>query len=95
MDTLTDVQWALTHLIEEAAEVQQAATKILLYGVDNWHPETGLLNKAKLRDELLDLVTAIGHVHKLIELRRPTVEEVKYNKKKFTALRHVSAPLED
>ena len=95
MDHLTDLQWALTRLIEEASEVQQAATKILLYGVDNWHPETGLLNKAKLRDELLDLATAIGHVHKALELRRPTVEEVKYNKKKFTALRHVSATLED
>ena len=95
MDTLTDLQWALTRLIEEASEVQQAATKILLYGVDNWHPETGLRNKAKLRDELRDLETAIVHIYKTFGLETPTAEEVQYSRKKFTALRYISAHLEN
>lgn len=46
----------ITHLIEEASEVIQEASKIDRFGVHSYHPdEPELTNRQRLRAELVDL----------------------------------------
>jgi hypothetical protein len=49
----------LTILIEEAAEVQQRATKMLRFGVKEMQPGQSLSNRARLSDEVGDLMAII------------------------------------
>lgn len=49
----------LTILIEEAAEVQQCATKLLRFGRDEIQPGQGLSNKERLSDEVGDLLALV------------------------------------
>ena len=64
---------ALTHLIEECAEVIQAATKVMRFGWSNAHPNTklGRLNNlGELNKELRDVRAAqqkLHHVARFIE----------------------------
>jgi len=49
-------QYLLVCLMEEAAEIQQAAAKCLRFGLDNYHPEKPEeTNSAALDRELADL----------------------------------------
>ena len=52
----------LTMLIEECAEVQHAATKILRHGYGLWHPVTQEANEIALVRELEDLLTLIREI---------------------------------
>ena len=54
----------LVHLIEECAEVQKAATKILRFGVEATDPKTGMHydNAAALLDEMVDLTRALAAI---------------------------------
>ncbi len=49
----------LTCLIEEAAEVQQAASKSLRFGLDDNHPDSDRTNRQDLADELTGLLAVI------------------------------------
>ena len=55
----------LTILIEEAAEVQQRATKMLRFGVDEVQPGQELSNKDRLSDEVGDLHEMIVYARSL------------------------------
>ncbi len=54
----------LAHVIQECAEVIQAATKLVLFGADATDPHTGIKydNIAKLREEIDDLRGAIDRL---------------------------------
>lgn len=52
----------LTLLIEECAEVIQAATKIQRHGYEGTYPDSGETNRAALERELGDLQWAITHL---------------------------------
>lgn len=49
-------QTALVHLIEECAEVQKIATKILRFGLYSVNPATNNLNARDLELEVMDLI---------------------------------------
>lgn len=53
----------LIKCLEECAEVQQAITKSLLFGLDDCHPETRMNNLDTLRHELNDLFAVIEMLH--------------------------------
>jgi len=61
----------LVLLIEECAEVQQAASKILRHGYDSFHPSKpkGRNNKKELEKELGDLKSAIDLLQKDVNLQ--------------------------
>lgn len=51
-------EYLLIKLMEEAAEIQQATSKALLFGLDNHHPERPFdTNESEIFKELLDLYT--------------------------------------
>lgn len=56
----------LVHLMEECAEVTQAAAKVLRFGLDSRSPRTGRLNRERLREEMRDVVRAIERVRRVI-----------------------------
>lgn len=56
---MTRTDHLLTILIEEAAEVQQRATKALRFGIDEVQPEQSLTNAERLVDELNDLLATV------------------------------------
>lgn len=60
----------LTILIEECAEVQQRATKLLRFGRDEIQPDQPLSNRSRLSAELGDLaaVVAMAAVAELVDL---------------------------
>jgi NTP pyrophosphatase (non-canonical NTP hydrolase) len=58
---MTDEQQEiLTILSEECAEVIQAVSKMIRFGVDSINPYTGDVNKARLEDELTDVIAIVG-----------------------------------
>jgi hypothetical protein len=59
-----DLSGKIVHVIEECAEVQQAATKALRFGLNNWHPSDPLkrTNASALRCEIVDLYGAMGRL---------------------------------
>ena len=60
MMTLSDFQRErFVLLAEECAEVIQAVTKTLRFGLESVHPETGVSNKDRLEEELADLFAVI------------------------------------
>lgn len=64
---------ALVHLLEEMSEAGQAATKILRFGLDNFHPETKETNVEALRIELTDLMVMVTILERLDERIQPSV----------------------
>ena len=49
----------LTCLAEECAEIQQAVTKALRFGVDDGHPEKSTTNAQDIAKECVDIVAVI------------------------------------
>lgn len=64
----------LTILIEECAEVQQRATKLLRFGRDEVQPGQGLSNAHRLSFELGDLAAMVGLVIDAGLASRDTIE---------------------
>lgn len=62
-------------LIEEAAEVQQAATKILRHGYASHHPDGGADNRANLERELSHVGTAAEMMIKAGDVSRREIAE--------------------
>lgn len=56
---MNKTEYLLTCLVEECAEVQQAATKILRFGLDDCAPDTYVSNKAHLIRELIDVLAIV------------------------------------
>jgi hypothetical protein len=56
----------IVHLAEECAEVVQACTKVMRFGLYEYHPETQVSNHTKLIEELADLKSAIALVEEAI-----------------------------
>jgi len=44
---------------EECAEVIQAISKVLRFGIESKHPSTGITNKSHLEEELGDLMAVV------------------------------------
>lgn len=59
-----DLDGKLSRLQEECAEVIQAVCKIQRFGIDNFHPETGVKNSDQLALEIADLCHAIEELSK-------------------------------
>lgn len=49
---------ASVRLIEECAEVQQAMTKVLRFGLLNFYPDTNITNREQVLLEMQDVVIA-------------------------------------
>ena len=60
-DVTEEQRRQLVCVMEECAEVSIAASKILRFGPNNWHPESATreTNTAALRREVADLVEAL------------------------------------
>lgn len=52
---MTPLEYTLIHLIEEAAEVQKAATKALRFGLEEINQKTGNTRKQDIVCELYDI----------------------------------------
>jgi hypothetical protein len=86
----------LTQLMEECAEVQQVASKILRFGPDDCHPKNdNAPNEELLRNEINDIHAIIGlladeglnltYDHTHIERKRGKVEKyLKYSAERGT-----------
>jgi hypothetical protein len=48
-------------LAEEAAEIIQIKSKIMRFGLDDYHPESKIINRKKLEEEL-------GHLEALVDI---------------------------
>ena len=61
IDKLTEAEAERLHwLIQEAGEVVQAATKVLIHGKHSRHPNGGPTNIERLEDEIGNLYAAVG-----------------------------------
>jgi NTP pyrophosphatase (non-canonical NTP hydrolase) len=56
---MTIDEMLLVMTIEECAEVQQAISKILRFGIDTENPNTKITNKDKLQAELVDMMALV------------------------------------
>lgn len=75
----------ITILIEECAEVQQRATKLLRFGRDEIQPGQPLTNAERLSKELGDLLTMIGMAEDLGLVSGKIMEERKGRKREKLA----------
>jgi len=57
---MNEAEYLLICLGEECAEVQQAISKVLRFGPENYHPNGGPTNIDELTRELTDLVAVAG-----------------------------------
>lgn len=64
----------LTILIEECAEVQQRATKMLRFGVAEVQPGQSLTNAQRLSEEVGDLLVMINYAERSGLLERTSIE---------------------
>jgi phosphoribosyl-ATP pyrophosphohydrolase len=68
MDNYKDQEQNLEHLAEEAAEVIRIKAKCLRFGLDDFHPKNGHINRVSLAYEIghfLYIVMLLVH-HKII-----------------------------
>ena len=62
-DSWVPTDYLLTCLQEECAEVIQVISKIKRFGLDDCHPDTGVVNKDWLIAEMHDVSTLIHHCY--------------------------------
>lgn len=74
LDTKTQI---MTIMQEECAEVIQAISKIMRFGWDDYHPETGISNRCSLERELADLIVMITLLKDTGELDLHAMERFK------------------
>jgi hypothetical protein len=60
---LSRLDYCLVHLIEEASEIQKAATKALRFGIDHIDTKNGKTNKDNIVAEMYDL----GGIKRILE----------------------------
>lgn len=72
----------LTCLIEECAEVQQAATKALRFGLDDGHPEGTATNEQDLMKEISHFTAVAELLQEENILTLPMFSGPEYNAKK-------------
>ena len=70
-------QYLLTKLIEECAEVQHAACKILVHGVNNFKPGGTETNAAALVREVDDLMAVLDMWNYKIDVARVKIKQAK------------------
>ena len=76
----------LTILMEECAEVIQICSKIKRFGIDDYHPTEGMINRKALEKELGDLLCMVT-----ILVKQGTVNEIYIedaSEKKLKKLEH-------
>lgn len=67
-DNRPDLAEILTILQEEAAEVSQAAAKIIRFGITAQNPSSPLTNVQELAKEMMDIMTVISMITDLSDL---------------------------
>ena len=72
---MTENEVLYLHLMEEAAEVQQRASKLLRFGVDEREPGQLFNNAERLRGEINDLLGVISILEEN-GLKKPTDSEL-------------------
>lgn len=60
MELTKNTKCNLEILAEEAAEVIQAKSKIIRFGLDDYHPKNKVINKVKLGQEIGHFLTMVG-----------------------------------
>ena len=75
----------MTILMEECAEVQQIASKVMRFGWDSVHPEGGDDNRTRLAKEIGDLTQMIDILHEYDIISYVEIEE--YSSKKRDKLK--------
>ncbi|HEO1801328.1 MULTISPECIES: hypothetical protein [Acinetobacter calcoaceticus/baumannii complex] len=63
MNKMTHEQFLLMKLAEEASEIAQIALKTAQFGMDERHPEMNLNNKARIHQELNDLLAVVDELN--------------------------------
>ena len=87
-------EYNLVKIIEECAEVQQACTKILRFGIDGKSSEGIESNLNKLRCELGDLTVAIQLLEYSLGVSlEVSDDELDLKSKKFTEFRDISGKI--
>lgn len=73
----------LAILVEECAEIQQIAMKIIRHGYESYHPEdiSKTSNRKLLSNELGDLVFAMALMFTNKDIKEEDVQEAKWDKK--------------
>ena len=88
---MNNQEYNLVKIIEECAEVQEACTKILRFGMHGTGPESNL---NKLRLELGDLTVAIQLLEYSIgESLEVSEDELEVKRSRFTEFKDVSGKL--
>lgn len=80
------IEHLLTCLAEEAAEVAQAATKALRFGLDDGYPGSGRTNAQDIAKELNDLIAVAELLEECGALPRPhTIRDIEAKKARVIA----------
>lgn len=81
-------EYLLVCLIEECQEVSHAACKALRFGMEDKHPETGISNQEKVKEELMELMTVVNMLEEDGLSFRTLCENILENKK-FRVLQYM------
>jgi hypothetical protein len=68
-------QYLLIKLMEECAEVQQACSKALRFGLDNSCPVSGMTNRLHIEDEVTDMACVVAAMEAMSILPIATTEK--------------------
>ena len=81
---MTQIEYLLTCLVEECAEVQKETTKILRFGTSGHHPKVSISNIEKLHKEYIDVIAIFDLLRdqKLIDTTNIDINEEVEKKKK-------------
>lgn len=91
---MNDTEYLLICLMEEAAEVQQIASKCLRFGLENHHPESTSTNAEELSKECTDLIAVIEMLETAKAIKAFTLfQSLKDKKEKVTTYMNVSKEL--
>lgn len=85
--------YLLVCLMEESAEIAQAAAKSIRFGLDDSHPErVGETNEDDLLEELYQCIAVVEMLQENKNLKTLTNEEIQYikNKKKEKMIKYMS-----
>ena len=82
----------LGKLIEELGELQSAAARCLIQGIDAGHPVTGKPNETWLMEEIADVMASIElTIERFFHMNRKDIMERKFAKKQRLQAWHAKA----